>query len=248
MFLVIDGWSTMQQDFEDLEQQVQELAARGLSFGVHVVVTAIRWSEMRTWLRDLLGTKLELRLGDPMESEVGSRKAATVPNQPGRGLTGGGLHFLAALPRLDGSSARERPGRGHQVGGRGDRHVLARPDRARRCGCCRPSCRSSTLPPRRAATSRSVLGRDEQRLAPVWHDFMATPHLLVFGDSETGKTNVLRLVLRAIQQRYTPERGEGRARRLAPRPGHRDRRRRTRSATRSPATSCTSWPGRRRSR
>lgn len=49
------------------------------------------------------------------------------------------------------------------------------------------------------------LGFDEQRLAPVWHDFMVTPHLLVFGDNETGKSNVLRLVLRAIQRRYTPE-------------------------------------------
>jgi hypothetical protein len=31
---------------------------------------------------------------------------------------------------------------------------------------------------------------------------MSTPHLLVLGDNETGKTNILRLVLRAIQQRY----------------------------------------------
>ena len=67
-----------------------ELAARGLSFGIHVIVTATRWSEMRTWLRDLLGTKFELRLGDTMDSEVGSRKAATVPHQPGRGLTADG--------------------------------------------------------------------------------------------------------------------------------------------------------------
>jgi S-DNA-T family DNA segregation ATPase FtsK/SpoIIIE len=54
-------------------------------------------------VRDLLGTKLELRLGDSMESEFGSRKAALVPNRPGRGINSDGLHFLAALPRLDGS-------------------------------------------------------------------------------------------------------------------------------------------------
>jgi S-DNA-T family DNA segregation ATPase FtsK/SpoIIIE len=34
---------------------------------------------------------------------------------------------------------------------------------------------------------------------------MVTPHLLVLGDNETGKTNMLRLVLRAIQQRYGPD-------------------------------------------
>jgi S-DNA-T family DNA segregation ATPase FtsK/SpoIIIE len=49
------------------------------------------------------------------------------------------------------------------------------------------------------------LGKDEQRIAAVWHDFTTVPHLLVFGDAETGKSNVLHLVLRAIQQRYTSQ-------------------------------------------
>jgi S-DNA-T family DNA segregation ATPase FtsK/SpoIIIE len=52
---------------------------------------------------------------------------------------------------------------------------------------------------------RFCLGLDEQRLGPVWHDFMATPHLLVMGDNETGKTNMLRLILRSITQRYGPD-------------------------------------------
>ena len=34
---------------------------------------------------------------------------------------------------------------------------------------------------------------------------MATPHLLVMGDNETGKTNMLRLILRSITQRYGPD-------------------------------------------
>ncbi|MER5600858.1 FtsK/SpoIIIE domain-containing protein [Streptomyces sp. NPDC002265] len=49
------------------------------------------------------------------------------------------------------------------------------------------------------------LGWDEQRLAPLWHDFGATPHLLVYGDGETGKTNALRLAIRAITSQYSPE-------------------------------------------
>jgi S-DNA-T family DNA segregation ATPase FtsK/SpoIIIE len=39
----------------------------------------------------------------------------------------------------------------------------------------------------------------------VWHDFRASAHLLSFGDNETGKTNLLRLVLRAIVRRYSPD-------------------------------------------
>jgi S-DNA-T family DNA segregation ATPase FtsK/SpoIIIE len=46
---------------------------------------------------------------------------------------------------------------------------------------------------------------DEATLAPVWQDFGATPHLLAFGDSATGKTNLLRVIIRAITTRFTPD-------------------------------------------
>ncbi|KAA5830117.1 type VII secretion protein EccCa [Saccharopolyspora hirsuta] len=203
VFLVVDGWFTVKQDFADLEQNFGELASRGLSFGIHLVVTATRWSEIRTWLRDLLGTKLELRLGDSMESELGSRKAATVPNQPGRGMTSEGFHFLSALPRLDSSSATDDLAEATRT--------VAEEVRAFWTG--RPAPAVRMLPTQLPAESlpaperefRVCLGHDEQRLEPVWHDFFAQPHLMVFGDTGTGKTNALRLVLRAIRQRYRPD-------------------------------------------
>ncbi|NMO56938.1 type VII secretion protein EccCa [Actinoplanes sp. TBRC 11911] len=203
VFLVVDGWFTMKQDFTDLDSKFQEIASRGLSYGVHVVVTATRWSEMRTWLRDLMGTRLELRLADSMESDVGTRKAATVPNQPGRGLTSSGLHFLGALPRMDGSSftgdlAEATKAVTEEIGTFW-RGPVAPPVRML------PAVLPAEALPDPQPDFRVCLGQDEQRIAPVWHDFMTTPHLLVFGDSETGKTNMLRLVLRAIQRRYTPE-------------------------------------------
>ncbi|WP_127500462.1 type VII secretion protein EccCa [Actinoplanes solisilvae] len=203
VFLIVDGWFTMKQDFADLDSKFQEIASRGLSYGVHVVVTATRWSEMRTWLRDLMGTRLELRLADSMESDVGSRKAATVPNQPGRGLTSSGLHFLGGLPRMDGSSftgdlaeATKAVTEEMSTFWRGP---VAPPVRML------PAVLPVSALPAPEPEFRVVLGQDEQRIAPVWHDFMTTPHLLVFGDNETGKSNMLRLVLRAIQSRYTPE-------------------------------------------
>jgi S-DNA-T family DNA segregation ATPase FtsK/SpoIIIE len=202
VFLVVDGWYTMKQDFADLDTKFQEIASRGLSFGVHVIVSATRWSEMRTWLRDLLGTRLELRLADSMESDVGSRKAATVPNQPGRGLTSTGLHFLAALPRMDGASTVDDLAEATKATVEEIGTFWPEPPA--------PGVRllPTQLPvetlPEPEAPFKVCLGQDEQRLAPVWHDFLATPHLLVLGDSETGKSNALRLVLRAIQRRYTP--------------------------------------------
>ncbi|WP_436837341.1 type VII secretion protein EccCa [Micromonospora matsumotoense] len=202
VFLVVDGWYTMKQDFVDLETRFQELASRGLSFGIHVIVSTTRWSEMRTWLRDLLGTRLELRLADSMESEVGSRRAATVPSQPGRGLTSEGLHFLGALPRMDGSSAVDDLAEATKSTVEEISTFWTGPTAAgvRMLPTLLPV---ESLPVPEPAF-KVCLGRDEQRLAPVWHDFMVTPHLLVLGDNETGKSNLLRLVLRAIQQHYTP--------------------------------------------
>ena len=49
---------------------------------------------------------------------------------------------------------------------------------------------------------RVAIGLDEKMLQPVWHDFGTTPHLLVFGDTESGKTNMLRLVARSIAGRF----------------------------------------------
>src|SRR5581483_7931730 len=82
--------------------QVVNLATQGLSFGVHVLIGATRWAEIRPALKDLLGTRFELRLGDPGESDIDRRVAANVPaGRPGRGLSRDRLHFLAALPRID---------------------------------------------------------------------------------------------------------------------------------------------------
>ncbi|WP_435132477.1 type VII secretion protein EccCa [Actinacidiphila sp. bgisy144] len=203
VFLVVDGWGTLRQDYEDIEPRVIDMAARGLSFGIHVIGSAVRWSEFRPRLRDLLGTKFELRLGDTLESEVGARAAAAVPHQPGRGLTSGGHHFLAALPRLDSSPHTEDL-------------TAATKEAVAEIGAFwtgTPAPGVRLLPSRLSAAQlppaegdlRVCMGWDEQRLEPAWHDFATTPHLMVFGDSETGKTNMLRLVIAAITSRYTPE-------------------------------------------
>lgn len=53
-----------------------------------------------------MGARVELRLGDPGESEAGRVKGALVPEgRPGRGVLKSGLHTLIGLPRLDGGSS-----------------------------------------------------------------------------------------------------------------------------------------------
>src|SRR5271154_4302471 len=101
VFLVVDGWPSLIREFETVETSVAALAAEGLSYGVHVVLSASRWAEIRPALRDQIGTRIELRLGDPADSELDRRQAQEVPEgKAGRGLSHDGLHMVIALPKI----------------------------------------------------------------------------------------------------------------------------------------------------
>jgi S-DNA-T family DNA segregation ATPase FtsK/SpoIIIE len=203
LFLVIDGWQTLRKEFEDLEDVVSDIATRGLSFGVHVVGTCARPFDLRPGIRDLFGSRLELRLGDPLDSVVDRRSAAAVPEgAPGRGITPGKHHLLVALPRLDGRSDVDSvtPALGELV------------DAVARAWPGAPAPRVRLLPARVASADlpavdselRFAIGVAEHDLGPVHLDFAADAHFLVLGDSESGKTSFLRLLARRIVANRTP--------------------------------------------
>ncbi|MCX5401155.1 type VII secretion protein EccCa [Streptomyces sp. NBC_00102] len=205
VFLVVDGWAQVKQNFDHLLPTFNQLATGGLNYGIHLITTTTRWVELSAQVRDQSATRLELRLGDPMDSVVDVRKAALVPRLPGRGLTvDGKLHFLTALPRLDGFTTTEDLGEG----------VTALVERIAEHWSGEPAPAVRMLPHRLPASTlpapelgdglRLPLGQDEEKLATVWHDFSRTPHLVAVGDTESGKTNLLRLVAKAVTDRYAP--------------------------------------------
>jgi DNA segregation ATPase FtsK/SpoIIIE, S-DNA-T family len=205
VFLVVDGWLTLRQEFEELEQAVTAIAARGLGYGVHVLASAGKWSEFRPAVRDLFGTRLELRLGDPYESEIDRKLAANVPESaPGRGLTRDGLHFLTALPRIDSQPDTDSLADGVQklvetVA------VAWQADPAPPVRLLPDVLPVSALPGAAQTGSKIPFGVDESTLSPVLLDFGADSHVLVFGDTECGKSNLLRLIAESVADRYTPD-------------------------------------------
>ncbi|WP_232241346.1 type VII secretion protein EccCb [Kutzneria sp. 744] len=209
VFLVVDGWYTIRQDYEELEDRFSELASRGLGFGIHLVVSTNRWSEMRPWLRDVLGSRFELRLGDPLESEVNSRLAATVPAIPGRGITSDRTHFLTALPRIDGTNTTDDLAEATaELAAALD---LPSAPRAPKVRLLPVELRVAELPPptsvEPALDMVMALGIEDGALSPQWHDFDTNPHLLVFGDAECGKTNLLRHIAGSVAAHYGPDEG-----------------------------------------
>ncbi|MBC3991801.1 type VII secretion protein EccCa [Streptomyces sp. AC563] len=203
VFLLIDGWGPFKQEYEMLEGVVTDIAARGLGYGIHVVITASRYMELRANLKDQLLGRLELRLGDSLDSEFDRKVAANVPaGVPGRGQVPEKLHFMAAQPRVD--SASDPDGLSDATA------ALVRTVSAQWPGPHAPAVR---LLPRRLSSDRLpkgfefpergiAIGIDETNLEPVYVDFETDPFFLVFGESESGKTALLRLMAKQLTERY----------------------------------------------
>jgi S-DNA-T family DNA segregation ATPase FtsK/SpoIIIE len=203
VFLVIDGWLTLRKEYEELEPVITDLATRGLSYGIHVVTTATRWMDYRPAIRDLFGSRLELRLGDPTDSMINRRAALNVPEKPGRGLVehptdkNKSLHLLTVRPELTTLA---------------DTSDLVKAVEANWAGPPAPRVRllPASLPYAEMDLTRSTglrlpIGISEADLQPVEIDFAGDPHFLLFGDAECGKTSFLRALATSVMRRFAPE-------------------------------------------
>ncbi|MCH9700643.1 MAG: type VII secretion protein EccCa [Actinomycetia bacterium] len=188
VFLVIDGWAMIRQEFDGLEEPITALAAQGLSFGIHVMIGAARWADLRPALKDQVGTRIELRLGDPADSEMDRRRARGLADRPpGRGITREGRELAIALP--DPVLARRRDGCAAPP-------VELLPDRIDHRALL-----GMTAPPR---PDEVVLGLGERDLTPLAVDVAEHPHLLVLGEGECGKTALLRLLCTELVRSRSP--------------------------------------------
>ncbi|MFD3684052.1 type VII secretion protein EccCa [Nocardiopsis sp. NPDC058631] len=212
LFLMIDGWSSVRDTFDEADEVLMDIATRGPSLGVHTVLTGAATSQVRSRLQALFGGRFELRLSDPMDSGIGRKVADEIPKDtPGRGLTSAEHHTHVALPRVDGVASDEDVTDGIR-------------DLVKRIGERWPQKAVQgvkTLPakveldellkgrrtPRGRRDTELVLGMAESSLAPVTTNLERDPHLVVYGDPQTGKTALLRGLVRQIVQRPANEVG-----------------------------------------
>jgi S-DNA-T family DNA segregation ATPase FtsK/SpoIIIE len=235
VFLVIDGWMGMRQELGELEDAIRDvIAARGPGYGVHLVLTASRWVEVRDALRNMIGGRLELPMTDPMETTIEPRTAARSLDEAatqfarrmkelrerdgesprferlyGRGITAEGLHFQTALPRAD--------GRPETLDLHDGTERLVAAVRGAWSGPVAPPIRVlprsiglDELPRSSGPEPRGVpVGICEVDLRTLHLDLLGgDPHFLVFGDVESGKSTFLRTFLAGLVAGSTPEQAQ----------------------------------------
>jgi len=205
VILLVDGFAQLRTDFEELEDSLVALLQRGGSFGIHVVLAMTRWNELRMAHQPLIGTRLELRLNDPADSLIGRKLARTIrADQPGRLLTEDGLFAQVALPVLDDT---EDSSMGEAI------EDLAARTAASWQG---PAAAPIRLLPTDFSPDELPDALDEPELLPfgLRQDTMEPAflelgvrdqHLMAFGDTRSGKTTLLRGIVRSLLERFSPD-------------------------------------------
>jgi len=215
VLVVIDNWGAVRAELGNADVTVLELAFRGLGVGLHVVLTANRWADIRLNLRDGIGARLELRLNDSGDSEVSrplSRQLAAAP--PGRGVAPPGLLFQALAPRLDGREETEDMAEAlNEVLAKiaaawtGEEappirllpNLVTADELASAVGQARSA-------PDQSAASAVPFGLRDSDFGPVSVDLTTgDPHLLVLGDAGAGKSSFLRTFASGLVARRPPE-------------------------------------------
>ncbi len=211
VFLIIDGWPGFVGEFPDLEGQVQDLAAQGLAFGVHVIISTPRWTELKSRVRDYLGTKIEFRLGDVNETQIDRITREIPANRPGRAVSMEKHHLMIGVPRFDGVHSADNLVEAITAGVTqiASQHteqappVRVLPERIH-------LHELDPNPPGPESDYRTrweiPIGLRETDLTPAHCHMHTNPHLLIFGAAKSGKTTIAHAIARAIVPETVPSR------------------------------------------
>jgi type VII secretion protein EccCb len=209
VFLIIDGWPAFVSEFPDLEPVVQDLAGQGLAYGVHTIISTPRWTELKSRVRDYLGTKVEFRLGDVNETQV-DRMTRDIPaHRPGRAISMEKHHLMMGVPRLDG--VRSADNIVEAISGAVEHIASQHTDQAPQVRVLPERVYLHELDPNPPGPESDYrtrwtvpIGLRESDLSVAYTPMHTSPHLLIFGAPKSGKTRIAHAVASAICARNDP--------------------------------------------
>ncbi|MFF7294100.1 type VII secretion protein EccCa [Microbacterium sp. NPDC008134] len=203
--LLVDGYASLRADFEENEEALQRLIDRGGSFGIHVVVTLNRWADLRTPQQGVVGTRIELGLNDPSDSQVSRKLSSSLrSDEPGRALTDASEFAHVALPVLEDDESAEI-GELMETLARQSALSWAGPE-AMPIRLLPEDLDPQAVPDVGTDPSSIPLGLRQDTMRGFSLDLARNdPHLLVLGDTGCGKTTVLRGIVRGALAGHTAE-------------------------------------------
>lgn len=237
VYLVIDGWPTFVNNWENLVVDAQRILAKGPDVGVHVLVSTGGWvaSKFPSGMVNRLTSNIELKLDDTDDRGKNNLKVAkSVPfgdqqvylddddegggeveklqvrKIRGRGTSMDGYHFQAGLPELTIDGRRVDAG-------------IAAEDITKVGGAGHAAARVRMLPKEigigevfekwqarggRLGAEVVPFGISEIGLVPAIADFAKSPHLLFTGRPECGLSSGLATIAQAVMRVYRPDQAQ----------------------------------------
>ena len=213
ILIALDNYSAMAELYPDIEELFVQITREGGNLGIHVVFTAGSASSIRykTSANFKLAVTLQLADKSDYSSIVGRTNGLEPSPVNGRGLVKGNppLEFQTALA-VDGDNEIERTD--------ALRKLISKMSES----WTGPKAKPVPIMPevvhlrellvrtdvKRTLASKALavpIGLNEAELEPVYFDLSETPHFLVSGNVQSGKTNFLRALIITMAMRYSPE-------------------------------------------
>ena len=187
----------MRKDYDDLAETVEKLAQRGLGYGIHIIFGTGRWPDFRLPVQAVIGTKVEFRLNDSLDSCVAKRVNEKLANETtGRCITSDELISQVALPIMD------NPSLVHEATPEALVSAINQAWEGRSAPAVRMLPELITyrdLIHQHQGHEPALVGIAESNLSPVHFNLNRDQrHLIVIGDSQTGKTSFLKNIIAEV--------------------------------------------------
>ncbi len=185
-----------EERYSTYHDKLTRLVRDGVSKGVSVLLTATDLTGKLNRMMVYFGRKYALEMQKDKYLEIFGTKVDEPMKIPGRGVTvvdSLPCEFQAFLPFASSSELAELIGR---TNGSGVEKLNAFP----------PELTSDNLtdfcPETKLLPSEVLVGLDYYRHSPVALDFDEVRNIAIYGKKQFGKTNLLRLIMRGIKERY----------------------------------------------
>lgn len=207
IFITVDNFDLAKEEIEDLEMQFTQFVRDGQSLGIYMILTATRVNAVRQALMNNFKTKIVHYLMDQTEAQqIIGRLPYALEAIPGRAIIKKDQAFFAQmfLPAEgeDDFTVFERMKQEIQEIGQ-KYHEAQQPKPIPMLPSKLTITDMERNPEVKQEEGMIPLGLDEESVQPVYINFRKSKHCLIFGQSQKGKTNVLKIILNTSLARQT---------------------------------------------